>query len=229
MVRIQLGGREIELMVVRKRIKHTYIRVPYRDRLMVTTGKNISQKEILDLVRKHEKKLLGMPASIEAKPAYGTDEALFFGTVYPIERVSSPTNSVRFTDGCFFISGDRSDLQTIMLESFYRQETIIAASRLLENWEPRIGTDIGLSGITFTSQRMKTMLGNCNRIKRRIKLNSILARYDQKYLEAILIHELVHLNISGHQSDFYRLLTKYLPEYKKLRKELVGLVKRSEV
>jgi len=73
------------------------------------------------------------------------------------------------------------------------------------------------------------MLGNCNRIKRTIKLNSVLARYEMKYLEAILIHELVHLNVSGHQANFYRLLLKYVPNYRSIKRELVAILKQSEV
>jgi predicted metal-dependent hydrolase len=76
---------------------------------------------------------------------------------------------------------------------------------------------------------MKTRLGSCNTPKRKINLNSILARFDIKYLRAVLIHEIVHLKVRNHQKKFYEELLRIEPDYYKLNKELRENIRRIEI
>ena len=62
-----------------------------------------------------------------------------------------------------------------------------------------------------------------------IKLNSILARFDIKYLRAVLIHEIVHLKVKNHQKAFYDVLLKYEPNYRHIRKELTNILKLYQI
>ncbi len=67
---------------------------------------------------------------------------------------------------------------------------------------------------------MKTRWGT-NAIKRRkITYNLQLIHYHPDIIDAIIVHELAHYFIGGHQADFYALVYRYCPNYKQLAKNL---------
>ena len=68
-------------------------------------------------------------------------------------------------------------------------------------------------------RRMKTEWGNCNYSKRVLTFNTYLYYMSEKYIEAIVVHEVAHLLYHGHGKMFYNLVYKYLPDYKERIKE----------
>jgi len=229
MNKVIIGNKEIVLEIVKKSIKHTYIRVKDKNHLLVSTSKRAADSDIVQLLEKNQYKILRMLESVENKPVYTYDQTSIFGVIYPIDKLVASRSKVILEDNRLIVYGLRFDLQIRALEKFYQNQVILAAVNMLPKLQTLMSHDIDFLNIQIKSQRMKSMLGNCNRVKRIIKLNSVLARYDMKYLEAILIHELIHLNVSGHQENFYRLLLKYVPDYRRLRRELVAMLKQSEV
>lgn len=91
---------------------------------------------------------------------------------------------------------------------------------MLLHWVPIIGktpTDISL-------RRMTSRWGSCTPATGRIRLNLELAYLPEQYLEYVLVHELTHLWERGHGEGFQRRMSMYLPQWKRLRKELNALV-----
>ncbi len=224
MIRIQLENRDVDVDIVHKQIKHTYIRVSGINRLLVSTGLKTSREAVEKLLRKNRARIIRMLTSIEDRPVTAYELTSLFGVQYPLEHVNSKKHQAVLANKKIVIYGNRLDLKLKALESFYKEQVTRVALKMLEDIRPLISKDIDTGGVMIKSQRLKTMLGNCNRQKKIIKLNSLLGRFDKKYLRAILIHELVHLNISGHQADFYRMLLKYDPGYRQTRREIIGLM-----
>ena len=69
-------------------------------------------------------------------------------------------------------------------------------------------------------RKMKTRWGVCNTKLKVVTLNSELIRYDLEKLDYVIIHELAHLIHHNHSKQFWLLVEKYCPNYKKIRKEL---------
>ena len=69
-------------------------------------------------------------------------------------------------------------------------------------------------------RKMKTRWGVCNTKLKVVTLNSELIRYDLEKLDYVIIHELAHLVHHNHSKQFWLLVEKYCPNYKKIRKEL---------
>ena len=69
-------------------------------------------------------------------------------------------------------------------------------------------------------RKMKTRWGVCNVKTHVITLNSELLRYDIEKLDYVITHELAHLIHHNHSKNFWNLVEKYCPNYKKVRKEL---------
>lgn len=54
----------------------------------------------------------------------------------------------------------------------------------------------------------------------RIMLNGQLATMNPKYLDYVVLHELIHLKHDNHGPQFKEMLTKYMPNWKSIRKEM---------
>ena len=67
---------------------------------------------------------------------------------------------------------------------------------------------------------MKTRWGVYNRVKHSITLNSHLLEYTYEEIDYVIIHELSHVIHFNHSKDFWNLVEKYCPDYKKIRKRL---------
>ena len=59
-----------------------------------------------------------------------------------------------------------------------------------------------------------------NKANHSITLNSHLIEYDIEKLDYVIIHELSHIIHFDHSKSFWQLVSKYCPNYKKIRKEL---------
>ena len=86
--------------------------------------------------------------------------------------------------------------------------------------------DFDVDNVSYKTQLMKSRYGSCIPKKRIIKLNTLLARFKEKYLKTILIHELIHLEVHNHQEEFYYYMNKLVPQYKIIKKELQELTRK---
>ena len=66
---------------------------------------------------------------------------------------------------------------------------------------------------------MKSRWGSCSR-KGLITLSTELIKLPDVFIEYVIIHELVHLKHHNHRKDYYILLSKLFPDWKKVRKDL---------
>jgi predicted metal-dependent hydrolase len=90
------------------------------------------------------------------------------------------------------------------------------APQLIEKWEALIGVKTS----AFYGRKMKSHWGSCNCARRTIRLNSELVKRSPECLEYVIVHELIHLIEPAHNRNFYRLLNKYMPVWKTIRKRM---------
>lgn len=83
-------------------------------------------------------------------------------------------------------------------------------------WEKKMGVRVHAYGV----RKMKTLWGSCNIRAGRIWLNLDLARRSEACIEAILVHEMVHLKERLHNKRFYAFMDSYLPDWKEREREL---------
>lgn len=79
---------------------------------------------------------------------------------------------------------------------------------------------VGRSPSHITLRIMTSRWGSCTPETGRIRLNLQLGLMDERFLEYVLIHELTHLWERGHGSGFQSRMDSYLPQWRKLRREL---------
>jgi len=229
MPEINLGRNIIQYNVKYKNIKHSYLRVVGKDELLITSNMHMETSQIIQFIKKHEKRILTMISSAEKKPLFSQEFFLLFGKDYIFEIQKSKKNSIHIVSDTILFLSSTGEMNLSYVESFYQKMLLEKTSHFLSNLKLSLGKEINIDNLILKSQKMKTQFGSCHVTKRIIKLNSILARFDEKYLYAILCHELVHLKVIGHQKNFYKVLEKYVPNYKEIRHELKLIVSEYEV
>lgn len=67
------------------------------------------------------------------------------------------------------------------------------------------------SAVKITSAR--TRFGSCS-AKNSICFSCLLMRYPQEAVDYVIVHELAHIKHKNHGKQFYRLIEKYMPDYR---------------
>lgn len=73
------------------------------------------------------------------------------------------------------------------------------------------------SGIKITSAKKR--FGSCSG-KNSICYSWLLMQYPAEAIDYVVVHELAHIIYKNHGKNFYKLIEKYLPDYKKREKLL---------
>ncbi len=87
---------------------------------------------------------------------------------------------------------------------------------LLRVWEPAMGRHV----VSWDTRLMKSRWGSFNPRTHHIRLNTSLVHFDPRYLEYVLVHEMVHFDVRGHGPQFQRRMDRHLPDWKDRRRTL---------
>ena len=88
--------------------------------------------------------------------------------------------------------------------------------RLLNKWQPRLGVTIS----NWDMRKMKNYWGSANNETGHISFNADLAKLPPRYVEYIVVHELVHQLTDGHDGKFYELMDQHLPGWRKMQSRI---------
>ena len=102
-----------------------------------------------------------------------------------------------------------------MLEKFYLKLAKIEIPKILEV----VTKEVELYPSSYSIKNMKRAFGNC-KSKKEIHLNKNLVKYSKKAIYYVCLHEICHLKYMNHSKDFWKMVSKYMPDYKNAEKEL---------
>ena len=205
-----INNEEYEVVIEKKHNKNTYIRVKEDLKIYVTTNYLVSKhsiKELLDRNIDYLKKMIS-----KRKCQLEIDSNFYYlGNKYDIILVSSIEN-VSIVEDKIYVKDRKT------LEKWYKKQMIE-----IFNERVKINYELFQENIPFPNvkiRNMKTRWGVCNKKSQTITLNSNLIKYDVSKLDYVIIHELSHFLYFDHSDNFWNIVYKYFPNYKKVRKEL---------
>ena len=102
------------------------------------------------------------------------------------------------------------------LEKIYRREL----KKVLDKIFPRYEALTGLTAKSYEIRKMKVRWGTCYPTRGDIKINLYLAARPLEQIEAVVLHELVHLKFFNHDKNFINECKKYMPNYEEIEREL---------
>ena len=85
--------------------------------------------------------------------------------------------------------------------------------RLLDKWQPILGVQLR----DWDLRKMKKYWGSANNSTGHITFNTELAKLPPRYVEYLVVHELVHQVTDGHDKRFYALMDRHLPGWRKMQ------------
>ena len=86
-------------------------------------------------------------------------------------------------------------------------------------WLKRVSDEAGLSYVAASIRQQETRWGSCSS-RRLISLNARLLFLPPSLVTYVLLHELCHTKQLNHSHRFWRLVEVYLPDYRKLDRQL---------
>ena len=213
--KICLNDIEYDCFISYKRIKRIYIRYKNGDFLIsAPCGTNL--KNINDLFKEKNDKILELIKKDEDRVH---NINLNEGSIINLIGVSYYIihDNKSFFDGNN-IYLDRDNLKNSLLE---------ISRELLENFvKLKILYYYGKFGYDnkdfpkLKYKLLKSKFGHYNRTKNEILLNYLLVFLDEELIEYVIVHELAHMKVFNHSSDFYLEIKKILPNYLLLQKRL---------
>ncbi len=214
----------VSIQVVQKSMRSIRFTVyPPDGRVRVAAPIHLSRSEIKDYIERrlpwiHKQKERLESMDFVPEPDYSEGELHYvLGRKYPL-RFSGVRNTAlngRTLEVPRALRGQKTKIQR-SLDGLYRSLLKEFMERRIPVWEKAMSVRVNARGV----RKMKTLWGSCNIRTHRIWLNLELARMSEKCIEAILVHEMVHLKERLHNRRFYSLMDRYLPDWKEREKEL---------
>ena len=102
-------------------------------------------------------------------------------------------------------------------------EYILYKESALQTAKARLAYFNGLYGFDYQKisiRNQKTCWGSCSR-KGNLSFNYRIALMPGHLADYIIVHELCHIGELNHSKRFWSLIARTMPEYKRLKKELI--------
>ncbi len=110
----------------------------------------------------------------------------------------------------------RQELILKEIKKFFKKNTEIMIKEKLEYWSEVTGIEYK----TYKVHDATTRYGSCIKAKKSLNFSSRIIMLPSKIVDAIVVHELCHIEQANHSQKFYDLVEKYIPDYKKADKWL---------
>ena len=213
-MKYSFNDKEYDIVISYKNIKNMYMRIKGDLCIYISVPVGASNKKIMEFIKSNssfiEKNLL----NIENKKSKNFNKFMYLGKCYDI--CYSNTSSIVLGDSKVFMRRDYDVLKFYkkMAKEVFEQRYDICFSIFNKKV---VKPDLRI-------RRMTSKWGVCNISKKIITLNLELIKLDIKYLDYVIIHELSHLIYPNHSKEFWSVVEKYCPCYKKYRKEMKNII-----
>ena len=205
----EYNGKLYEIVIEKKKIKNTYIRVKDDLKIYVSTSYLTPKFAIKKLVSDSEKQIIKM--------------------------IEIQENKKSKKDGYYLLGNKINVVKTNLTKSYFDGETLYVRTKEdIKKWYDKQVKKVFKERLdtiynTFTEnvpypklviRNMKTRWGVCNKKLEKVTLNYNLIYMDRKYLDYVIVHELSHFIHFDHSREFWKLVGENEPNYKQIRKEM---------
>lgn len=209
-MRVTINNENFEVIIIKKKIKNTYIRVKSDLKIYVSTNVFASEKYILDLIYNNEKSVLNM-IDREKRKLEKSKKFFYLGNDYNIILCNEFKNPL-IKDGYVYVSSLKK-LDDFLIKEAKR----ILPERLLLCYE-KMNKCVPWPRLVI--RKMVRKWGYCNKRDKLVTLNRDLVKYGYDEIDYVIVHELCHFIHFDHSKAFWETVKYYKPNYKENRKVL---------
>jgi len=216
---VAYGTQTIVFEVERKSLlKNTYIEVDTQG-VHVKTNELTTPEEIDNMVRAKSawiaKKIERFKSVAINKEVCTGSRLYYMGKSYYVEMKSDEDAKsivINFTHSKFYIVTPPKYTDVELhnaIEDFYKQKAQQKIVPLTKKW----AKEMGVSPEYISFRYSKNRWGSCSSTNR-ISFNYHLVKLSSSLLEYVVVHELAHIVHKNHSKAFWKLVRKYLIDYK---------------
>lgn len=204
---VEIDNKEYEVEIIKKNNRNTYVRVK-NGKIVVSTNYLTSKSSILKLINDNKDSIIKMIDN-DNKKSDREEKFYYFGKEYD---VIYGFQEIEFSDDKIYASDENK------LKKYIDKEIARIYSERMEYYYNKFEERIPVPNLKI--RKMTSRWGVCNIKNHNITLNYQLSKYDICCLDYVIVHELSHFIHPNHSRDFWNLVGKYYPDYKKCRKML---------
>lgn len=189
----------------------------------------VTLKEIESFIKKYEENLYDEYVKIKKDKNLGikkwanNEKILYKGKEYGIVTSRNTNNllqiSINDKEKLFCITspwGMNEDLRTEsilkLIKKLFKNNTENIIEERLDYWSR-------VTGIKYNSWKVHdatTRYGSCVKSKKALNFSSRLIMLPMDKIDAVIVHELCHIEQPNHSEKFYNLVENYIPNYKEI-------------
>jgi hypothetical protein len=167
------------------------------------------------------KKLNTRPTQVRHGYSRGS-EFMYRGEIFNLELTKGLRKSIQLHAGLLLLTTPDilpEDTVRRMIDNWYREQAlIIFKERSTACHNMMLEECLPLPPITIRT--MKTRWGSYSYHTQRISLNQNLIKAPQTCLDYVIIHELCHIKVRHHGANFWKMVSRYVPDYLEIRRQL---------
>lgn len=201
--------------------------------LEITKPKMLSTKSLMKFLREEENELYKkykkiLESKVPTIKQWKTGEKFYYkGEEFEIIREYKDTNKIKIN-----LVLEQKQIIIILPKNIEQDQIKINVDKLIKKLLKFNTEKLIAERLPYWSQIMKveynevkvrdaiTRYGSCMPNKKNLYFSSRLIILPQDKVDAIIVHELCHINNKYHNKEFYNLVAKYIPKYKEIDKWL---------
>lgn len=151
----------------------------------------------------------------------GGETHLFLGRQYRLKIKKQDNNNVKLKGAYFYVmTPDPDNPQKVknLLNEWYKEHARKIFSRRLEECYMRT-KKLNVPFPNIRLRKMSKRWGSCSK-SGDILLNTSLVKASVYCIDYVIMHELCHLKVHTHNSGYFKLLSKYMPDWEKRKERL---------
>jgi hypothetical protein len=144
----------------------------------------------------------------------------YLGRQYRLKVIKSDTEQIKLSRQFLEVYTHDTNPSNVreLVEEWYRKQ----ASQIFQDRLTACYAKLSREKIPFPKiiiRRMQSSWGSCS-ARGTISLNIKLIQVTKEYIDYVLIHELCHLKHLHHEPEFYKLLSRILPDWNRKKEKL---------
>ena len=220
---IDVDGIKVEF--IRKKIKSINIRVRRDGTVVLSAPRRVSEASAEAFVREKKQwveRALSRTVRVSELPErrYESGETVrIFGRDHVLDVCAGGRYGIDIGDDTVSFrvrAGSTPAERERFIKKKYKELLEKELSKRIPLWEARAG--LRCSG--WHIRDMKSRWGSCNTRSGELCFNLRLAEYDTELLDYVILHELAHIRYANHGKDYWALVSSFMPDCKKRRKDL---------
>ena len=211
-----------EIFFVKRKMKSIKLSVKESGEIVVSYPNGVPKKTVLGFVESKMdwvENVLSQKQNTCKKDFSQGAKVFVLGQEYTVRHIESDKPKAKIV-GDEFVFWVRQNESQENLNKLFLSVCKKELKKLLPQYFEKWSCVTGLKVNGFSVRDMATRWGSCNTKKQTISINVHIAGKPLVCLDYLVLHEIAHIKEPSHNQNFKNFLSKYMPNWKNIRKIL---------